>query len=59
MPKKQSKEDYSRKGDKSQRTDKGLKIPVPDKDDFLRALGKAAPKPEESEKEPRRTRPSE
>ena len=46
MPKKAS-EDYTRKGDKKQRTDKGLTIPVPKRDDFLRDLGKVAPKTEE------------
>jgi hypothetical protein len=58
MPKKQS-EDYTRKGDKKQRTDKGLTIPVPKRDDFFRDLGKGAPKadqPEESGSSQRRTR---
>lgn len=54
MPKKAS-DDLSRKGEPKQETDKGLKIPVPKRGDFLRDLGKAAPKPGESEKEPRRT----
>ena len=54
MPKKQS-EDYTREGDKKQRTDKGLTIPVPKRDDFLRNMRKVAPKPEESEQEPSRT----
>ncbi len=54
MPKKQS-DDLSRKGEPKQETDKGLKIPVPKRSEFLRDLGKVAPKPEESEKEPRQT----
>jgi hypothetical protein len=54
MPKKQS-NDLTREGDEKQRTKKGLKIPVPKRDDFLRDLGKVAPRPEESEREPRRT----
>lgn len=58
MPNKQS-GDYTEDGDKAQKTDKGLTIPTPTKDAFKRALGKAAPKPEESEKEPRQTHPSE
>lgn len=58
MPKKQS-EDYTRKGDEKQRTGKGLTIPVPKRDDFLRDLDKVAPpvtQPEESGSEQRRTR---
>jgi hypothetical protein len=58
MPKKQS-EDYTRKGDKKQRTDKGLTIPVPKREDFMRDLGKVAPKPAESEPEQRQTDPDE
>jgi hypothetical protein len=61
MPKKQS-DDLTRKGDKKQRTDKGLTIPVPEREDFLRNLGKVAPpatQPEESEKEPHRKRRAE
>jgi hypothetical protein len=61
MPKKQS-DDLTRKGDKKQRTDKGLTIPIPDREDFLRNLGKVAPpatQPEESEKEQRRKRRAE
>jgi len=54
MPKKQS-DDLTREGDEKQRTDKGLTIPVPKRKDFLRDLGKVAPRPEESEQEPRRT----
>ena len=40
-----------------QRTDKGYEIPVPDKDEFFDALGKAAktPKPEGSGSGTRRT----
>jgi hypothetical protein len=58
MPKKQS-DDLTREGDKKQRTDKGLTIPVPEREDFLRNLGKVAPpasQPEESAKGQRRTR---
>jgi hypothetical protein len=58
MPKKAS-DDLTRKGDKKQRTDKGLTIPVPKRDDFLRDLGKVTPpaeQPERSEQEQRRTR---
>lgn len=57
MPKKQS-DDLSRKGEEKQRTDKGLTIPVPEREDFFRDLGKVAPTapPEESEPAPRRTR---
>jgi hypothetical protein len=54
MPKKAS-DDLSRKGEPKQETDKGLTIPVPKREDFLRDLGKAAPKPRESERGQRRT----
>jgi len=54
MPKKQS-DDLSRKGEPKQETDKGLTIPVPERSDFLRDLGKVAPKPRGSEKGQRRT----
>jgi hypothetical protein len=58
MAKKQS-EDLTRKGDKKQRSAKGLTIPAPSREDFLRDLGKAAPKadqPEESGSGRRRRR---
>ena len=58
MPKKAS-EDYTRKGDKKQRTDKGLTIPVPKRGEFFGNLGKLTPpaeQPERSEPEQRRTR---
>ena len=55
MPKKQS-DDLSRKGEAKQKTEKGLTIPVPERDDFLRDLGKVAPKPGESEQGRHRTR---
>jgi hypothetical protein len=54
MPKKQS-DDLTRKDDKKQRTNKGLTIPVPERENFLRDLGKVAPKPRESEKEQHQT----
>ena len=54
MPKKAS-DDLTREGDEKQTTDEGLTIPVPKRKDFLRDLGKVAPKPEESEKERRQT----
>ena len=56
MPKKAS-DDLTQEGDEKQTTDKGLKIPVPERSDFLRNMRKVAPKPEESEPEPHRTRP--
>lgn len=58
MPKKAS-EDYTRKGDKKQRTDKGLTIPVPKRDEFFGNLDKLTPpaeQPEESESKQHRTR---
>ena len=58
MPKKAS-DDLARKGDKKQRTGKGLTIPVPERKNFLRDLGKVAPKPQESEQEQHQTRPEE
>ena len=54
MPKKAS-DDLTQPGDEKQETDKGLTIPVPERKDFLRDLGKVAPKPRESEQEQRRT----
>lgn len=40
MPKKQ--QPLIRKGDRKQKTKKGLEIPVPDQDDFLGTLDKAS-----------------
>ena len=49
MPKKAS-DDLACEGDEKQTTEKGLRIPVPEREDFLGNLGKAAPTvpPEES-----------
>ncbi len=58
MPKKAS-DDLTRKGDHKQETANGLKIPVPARSEFLRNLGKVAPRTGESEKAPRRTRRAE
>jgi hypothetical protein len=44
MPKKQSGDDLTRKGEKRQRTEKGLTTPVPSPEEFFRDLGKAVPK---------------
>ncbi len=54
MPKKSS-DDLSEEGEPKQETDKGLTIPVPKRDDFLRDLGKVAPTLPESEQEQHRT----
>ncbi len=48
-----------REGEPSQKTEKGLEIPVPTRDDFFGALDKAAKKPPRGEKpsRPDRERP--
>jgi uncharacterized membrane protein YdbT with pleckstrin-like domain len=58
MPKKQS-DDLTREDDEKQQTDKGLTIPVPERDEFYKNLDKLTPpaeQPERSEPTPRRTR---
>lgn len=58
MPKKAS-DDLSRKGERKQRTEKGLTIPFPTREDFYGNLDKLTPpaeQPERSEPKQRRTR---
>ena len=48
MPKKAS-DDLSREGEPTQETAEGLSIPIPEREDFFRDLGKVAPKAEPEE----------
>ena len=44
MPDKRDKRSLAREGEPSQKTEKGLEIPVPTREDFFGALKKAAKK---------------